>query len=305
MHQGETFDLDLICRHLDITKPENRHEVVKKLAYEVKQGKLEKSNRIYKYVNTNIKYIDWVNTPDYDYFPIKWPCSHLDGSSFGFDEHIKISPNDVIVIAGGSNYGKTAFCQNLLFENMHDFPCVMMVNEYSPGRFKRRINRMDWTSPFNGDGLPCFELIERHEDWKYAVKPGAINIIDWINLTENLWLIGSVIEGIQSRLAGGVAVISLQKDDDKTLGRGRGWAKDFASVYLTMDYERLTVIKVKEWQNVNINNKMYGFTIEDQGSQFANIREIKPCPKCGSRCLASHTDCGVCNSKGFVDVMEE
>ena len=51
VHKGETFDLDLVCRQLQITERENRHFVAMKLAYEVRQGKLEKLNRIYRYIN--------------------------------------------------------------------------------------------------------------------------------------------------------------------------------------------------------------------------------------------------------------
>lgn len=46
VHRGESFDLDLICKHLEIRDPEKRHAIARKLSYEVKAGNLEKSNRI-------------------------------------------------------------------------------------------------------------------------------------------------------------------------------------------------------------------------------------------------------------------
>jgi len=305
-HSGETFDLDLICRQLNVIERETRHFVVQKLSNEVRAEKLEKSNRIYKVLTNNIRYIDWVNSSDKDEIEIKWPFSHSDGSKFGFDGHIKVRPADLIVVAGVSNKGKSTFCRNFLWENMDTYASRMMVNEYAPGRFKSVVSRMDWNTALREDGQPKFELIERREDWKYAIEPDSINIVDWINLTDNFYKINVIMEDIQQKLRGGIALVVLQKSEFKEQGRGGQFSEDFASVYFVIDTNRLTVRKAKEWRGINPNGQVYGFSIVDYGAQFSNIRPIKICPHCNGKGQAyskggGYAECDVCFGTGWVD----
>ena len=305
IHKGESFDLDLICRQLEIRERDNRKLVAIKLAYEVKRGdRLEKLNRIYNTIDNTVKYIDWVNVSNVEPLKINFPYGIEDNSQFSFDDHVSISPGDIVVIAGNSNMGKTTWCLNLLWENMDTFPCTLMGNEYTKGKFKRRVSRMTWKSPLKEDGTPKFELIERRERWKDIIRPDNINIIDWIMLGDNFYQIGMIIDGIQSKLRNGIAVISLQKDPAKTRGRGGTFSEDLASLYLAIDYQRLTVVKAKEWQGMNPNGKMYGFDIVDGGTKFHNIREVKKCPKCFGNSPVKGYKCETCQGRGYVDLEE-
>jgi hypothetical protein len=49
LHQDEEFDLDKICRQLEIHDAGKRNLITIKLAHEVKAGKLEKSKHLYRY----------------------------------------------------------------------------------------------------------------------------------------------------------------------------------------------------------------------------------------------------------------
>ncbi len=299
IHKGETFNLDDICRHSEISSREGRRLIAIKLSYDVKHGKLEKTNKYYRVIDKNVKYIDWVNASVGDTLDLSWPYGRDDGSQFGFDGRAVISPGDVIVIAGVSNMGKTAFCLNLLWENFDKFSCVLMGNEYKPAKFKRRVSRMDWADPLKEDGTPKFKLIERHEGWKDIIEPDSINIIDWINLGDNFYQIGKIIEGIQEKLRNGIVVVSLQKGDDRDLAIGGQYTEHLSSVYLTVDFERITVRKVKEWKDWNPNKAIYGFSLADGGTKFCNIRPIKKCPKC----WAVKPKCDTCDNcnKGWID----
>lgn len=299
LHKGETFDLDTICRQLEIREREHRNLITIKLAYEVKKLRLEKNSKLYRYIDTTIKEIDWVNASAGDTLDLSWPYGREDGSQFGFDGRAIISPGDVVVIAGVSNMGKTAFCLNLLWENFDKFPCVLMGNEYKPAKFKRRVSRMTWAEPLKEDGTPKFKLIERHEGWKDIIEPDSINIIDWINLGDNFYQIGKIIEGIQEKLRNGIVVVSLQKGDDRDLAIGGQYTEHLSSVYLTVDFERITVRKIKEWKDWNPNKSIFGFQLVDGGTKFSNIRPIKKCPKC----WAVKPKCDTCDNcnKGWID----
>lgn len=314
LHKGETFDLDLICRQLEIRERSNRHDVAKKLAYEIKKGILEKTNRIYNYIDTSVRLIPWVDADENSTIPIVWPYGHdeADQSTFGFDGAVKISPKDVIVVAGVSNTGKTALAMNVLVDNMDLMPCTLMGNEYAPAKFKARLSKMTWVNPLKEDGTPKFELIERHDRWKDIIRPDNLNIIDWINLSgssgHEFYGIGSIIEGIQSKLNQGVAVICLQKQGDHELGIGGGFTEHLSSLYLSIDFNhdkslRLTVRKAKVWEGRNPNGEMYGFSLVESGTQFHNIHKIVKCPDCHSSGYKSKGGvCENCGGSGYTDI---
>jgi hypothetical protein len=95
LHKDENFTLDMICRHLSITKPDERHNVAKKLAYEVSKGNVEKSNpphppSIYNYHDKTVKTIDWVNAPVTVALPIRFPKSHIDDSKIRWNTAVII-----------------------------------------------------------------------------------------------------------------------------------------------------------------------------------------------------------------------
>ncbi len=198
----------------------------------------------------------------------------------------------------------TAFCLNLLWDNMDTFPCTLMGNEYTPGKFKRRVKTMDWANPLKENGEPKFELIERRSGWKDVIRPDNINIIDWINLDDKFYQIGMIIDGIQSKLKNGVAVLSIQKQPGKDRGLGGGFSEHLASLYLNIDFERLTVIKAKEWTGTNPNGKMYGFSIVQGGTRFHDIREVKKCIKCYGKGVAYGNKCETCFGRGVVNIDE-
>ena len=301
IHRGETFDLDMVCRQLQISERENRQLVAIKLAYEVKQQKIEKLNRIYRYINKDKDIIDWYNSDAGKTLDIKWPQGR-DGTKFGFDGCVCISPGDIIVVAGVSNMGKTTFAQNFLWENMSFFPCVLMGNEYTPVKFKRRISRMTWNNPLNENGKPKFELLKRLENWADIIEPDKITIIDWISLPANeLYNIGHVIQGIQSKLGNGVGLIVLQKDESSNLGRGRAFSEELASLYLTIDKGRMTVRKAKEWFERDPNREVYGFDITNGGVEFRNIRPLTKCFDCRGSGLYKGNECFTCHGTGYVD----
>jgi hypothetical protein len=302
-HPGEKFDLDMICRTLEVSGAENRRYVSRELSRKIDQGKLEKmgggAHSIFKIISINKIILNWLTVDTNNILDIKFPKSHVDNSHFSFADAIDISSGDLIVIAGVSNMGKTGFVQNLMFENMDNYCCQLIVNEHNPSKFRRRIERMTWANPVNENGESKFILAECHEDWKYYIEPDMINIIDWISIADgDFYKISPIMEGIQSKLRKGIAVCVIQKNELKDLGTGGQFSEHLASVYLNIDNKRVTVRKAKEYHGFNPNGRMWGFEIGD-GVDFSNIREVKSCSECGGNCVKNHTDCANCNSTGY------
>ena len=241
-----------------------------------------------------------------------FPYGYDDGSSFGFEELVEMDEGDCIVIAGVSNSAKTLWVINMLAMNMDKFPCVLMGNEYdrvdgklSP-KFVRRLRRMDWAEWENGDGRLKFDILPVKEDYDTWVEPGKVNFIDWINLGEEFYKVGKIIEEIKVAVGDGVAVVVIQKNDDKKLGRGGALTIDLADFYISLDpmgkfQRRLTVMKAKA-QKGFLDNRMWAFEIVNSGTQFHNIREIKKCTKCWAKGYTARGACEECNELGYVDL---
>lgn len=303
IHKGEKFDLDTICRQLDLKTREQRHSAANKLYYEVTRKKLEKSSvsrpPIYRSIDNTLVHMDWINASTTPNLQVKWPDG-IDNTQFGYDGRVYIPSKGLIIIAGVTNTGKSVWCRNFLWQNMDAYHCTYFSSETSAEDFHDYASRMTWAAPTGADGAPKFDLIYRNKDFKDVIRPDDINIIDWLNLGENFYQIGVVLEGIKEKLENGIAVIALQKDPNKDLGMGGMWSEHLSSLYLTLDYERMTVKKAKKWYEWNPNGKTWGFAIVDRGTHFSNIRLLKKCGFCWNGKKNNQT-CTVCNGTGFVD----
>jgi hypothetical protein len=298
IHKGETFDLDLLCRQLEIASADGRIAAAKKLSYEVTRGILDKKNRYYRYIVRDKEVIDWLNASDEPILDISWPYGFEDNTKFGFDGSIRISRGDVIVVAGVTNTGKTTFCLNFLWRNMDKFHCVLMGNEYNGANFKFKANILsNWINPKDKDGKPKFELISRHSSWQDIIDPNGINIIDWLNIPDNFFQIGSVIEEIKTKHPNGISLIAIQKDPLKIAGMGGMFSMHLPSLYIAMDFERMTVLKAKAYNGHNPNGEIYGFKITNSGTMFDDIHKIKPCSKCKG---FKGKVCTLCDGSGYV-----
>lgn len=278
----------------------------------IKEKKLKRIGRgLYKKLR-QIKPITSLRASASNPIDIVFPYGREDGSSFGFEELLETDEGDCMVISGVSNTAKTLWVINMLAVNMDKFPCVLMGNEYdrvdgklSP-KFVRRLERMSWAGWENDSGELKFTILPVKEDYEAWVEPGKINFIDWINLGEDFYKVGMIIESIKTAVGNGVAVVVLQKNEDRKLGRGGAPTIDLADFYISLDpmgnyQRRLTVVKAKA-QKGFLDGRMWGFEVVDGGTKLHNIREIKKCGKCWGRGhYSAGGECQECFGTGYLD----
>jgi hypothetical protein len=305
-HRGEKFDLDTICRHLDVKTRDTRQSVSKKLTYEVSHGRLEKYSDfrppLYKYIDKTLVLLDWQSSKSAKNLDgLKWPTG-TDDTRWGFDGRVYIPQRGLIVIAGVTNTGKSCWLRNLLWQNMDAYRCYYFTSETTEDDFADYASRMPFADPIGEDGKPKFDLILRNKDFRDVIQPDGINIIDWLNLGDAFYQLGTILEGIKEKLTTGIAVVAIQKDPNKELGMGGMWGEHLASLYLALDFERLTVKKAKKWYDVNPNNKCYGFKIVDGGARFAGIDELRKCMVCNGSGRKQGNQCPSCAGTGFVGI---
>ena len=200
---------------------------------------------------------------------LRWPFSPEDDTDFMLD-NVEIFPGSPMIVAGASNQGKSAFCLNFALLNMENYPVLYMSNEWSGEQLAQRLK------PFGRDFKEIqdrIRFIKRYRDWADVIEPNHINIVDYLR-SDDAYLIGGMINSIKEKLDKGIAVIALQKPSGRSEGYGGNPTMWDAQLYLSIDKEKLTIVKAKSFNGANLNDKKFSFKLINKGSQFHDIQEI-------------------------------
>ena len=312
--QGREIDLKTIRSEMKI-KPESKSwDGIRTILFRLTEERIVKPSGkrdgVYKVI-TQVRPVSVFGSSNHDtIFDLRWPRDYETGMEFPFAEHIVVRPGDLMVVAGVSNYGKTAVVINFLAENVDYFPCVLMGNEFTTAdkkptpRLLSRLRAIDWVE-WTVEGRDKFVLLPVWGDYEEHVQKGKVNLIDWINIeTGEHYLIGPMLEKIKRNNGDGLSIAVIQKEETKELGRGAGFTRDFADVYLTIDSHgefesRLTVGKVKECKR-RVTGRSWAFRIDD-GAKISNVREVKKCFTCNGKGYTRFGKCNQCQGVKYVD----
>jgi len=257
-----------------------------------------------------------VFTPDREerpVFELMFPRNFDTMMELDFANDIVVREGDIVLIAGMSNYFKTGLCLNFCGENIDKGP-VLMGNEYtiqtetgydvSP-RFYNRVKAMkEWVDWTNEDGTDKFTLLPVWDDYAEHIVKNKINIIDWINLPGEYYMISPLMEKCKKAVGRGVLILVIQKAEGVTHGRGGDMSKEFTDCEILLDRMGdsevlLTIGKVKE-STKYVTGKTYAFGTY-AGVKILNFREVKKCPKCHGQGFIRGEPCDECWGKKFID----
>ncbi len=192
-------------------------------------------NGVYRRVEIECKEIDWRKAPTSD-LDLNWPL--------GLSAFVRIYPGNIIVIAGVQNAGKTAFLLNFIKQNMLKHQIHYFSSEMGATELKLRLLQFkdisldDWK----------MKVWERSSNFADAIKPDAINVIDFLEVHDDFWKIGGMLKDIHEKLKKGIAVVALQKSREKELGRGGDMGLEKPRLYLAIDSGKITIVKCKNWR---------------------------------------------------------
>ena len=170
---------------------------------------------------------------------------------------------------------------------------------------------MNWVE-WMVDGNPRFTLLPVGSDYEDYIESDWQNIIDWISLPGEYYLIDRVMKAIKDRVGNGVAVAVLQKNKGQEFAEGGQRSERYADVVLKIDpygekESILTIGKVKSPKGKS-TGRTWAFSIVDYGANLYNIREVVRCPKCWGkgyiRSGQNNIKCSGCQGKRFVDNIE-
>jgi hypothetical protein len=230
-----------VYKDLDLTTRDHKKVAVMSLLRLEAEGLIEKCGQkrgCYRRVERDCEPIDFLNAPDGPPLPIAWPL--------GLENLVALYPKNIAVVAGSKDAGKTAFCLNFARLNQENFEVHYFCSEIAAQEFKERLKLF---------GFPLdswkIKVWERSSNFADVIKPDALNIIDFFEISNEFYLISKELKAIHDKLNKGVALIAIQKDKNAKLGRGGSFSIEKARLYVTLDakdyHNELTIVSGKNW----------------------------------------------------------
>lgn len=268
-----------VDRDLQISGAPDKHCRRTALYKLVKDGVIERhrsKDGMYRRIETDIEIINWENA-DMRELDIKWP--------FGLDEWEITFPGTLDVVAGSSGAGKSAFMLNFVRLNQSHHHIRYMTSEMSPQQMKHRLHKF-------GEPAWSFEPIRCSSNFADKILPGSLNIIDYLEIDgENPSRVVNEIREIFDAIKGGFVLVGLQKKGHQSaynkmgnkyqvrheLGRGGEFSMEKARLYLSMDYDELSVIKSSNRRDDDappLKGRKWSFSLY-KGCRFTNVFEVK------------------------------
>ena len=170
-------------------------------------------------------------------------------------------PKAIIVVAGATNSGKTAFFLNFIKMNMDKFEEFHYFNsETSAQAFRKRLDKYGEPISFWEKKL---KVVDRASNYSDVIKPNGINIIDYLELDpEKTFKVSEYIRDIFNKLDQGIALIGIQKATNASFGRGGEFTLEKAQLAISMDYDKAKIVKCKSPKgNFNYHNAVIDFSI--------------------------------------------
>jgi hypothetical protein len=258
---NRNFSVTFLWQAQQIVTKEDKAKVRTILNRFVKDGLIEKTDQagVYRKIQSDCEPQDWQNASD----------AAVDlWLPFGLDNIAVIPPGAIILVAGEPNAGKTAFLLNIARENMRKFNTHYFSSEMSKGAFKRRAEKFPDITANQWD----VKFYERTDNFVDVIKGGVgnLNIIDFLEIYENFYLVSKHLADIYKKLKGAIAVVALQKNPGQDDGRGGTFTREKPILSIALSPGKAKITKLKEWNEAvteNPNRMEYYFKLVD-GCRF-------------------------------------
>jgi hypothetical protein len=238
------FSYEELDRDIGIKSPKDkdrRRQIIHRLKAEGKLESHQRDNKLYRYVNVAVRVIDFKSAALRSTLAIRYP--------FGIERYFKTYPGNIVVVAGAADAGKTAFLLNFVRLNMNDFSVFYQSSEMGKDELASRLEL------FEGISLDEWNFIaeERSHDFHDVIRPDCINIIDYMELSGDFYMVAEYLRAIHDKLASGIAIVALQKKTGADAGRGGDFSLEKPRLYLNVDKGKIKIRKAKNWVDPKTN----------------------------------------------------
>ena len=207
-------------------------------------------NKRFRHVEVYVEGLNFKSAPTGAVLDLSWPMQ--------IEDYVHLYPGNVAVIAGNSNAGKTAFMLNFIWLNQDrhiiNYFCSEMEAEELGDRLDGfGVSRDSWT----------FRAFDRATDFQDVVIPDTINLIDYLDLDTDVYLVKRHLDKISRAIGKGMALVALQKKGGNELGYGQERSLATPKLYLSMAAGKLKIVKgkVPAKRNVSANGLQRTFEI--------------------------------------------
>ena len=210
-------------------------------------------------INTaTLDFID-LNQTEEKIFPINFPLE--------LHSMVSIPPKCIVVVAGSSNAGKTAFLLETLRLNLKpQFEKLYLMSEMGPSEYKQRVSAYGQESlPLWNEKVKASSVSSGFHAAVSQYNPNGLTVIDFLEEVEGeYYRIASDIRAIYDALESGVAIVALQKHSNARVGRGGEATTEKARLYITIDQllqtsdcaiSAVKIVKAKNYTGKNPNGK--------------------------------------------------
>jgi archaellum biogenesis ATPase FlaH len=255
MEQEGAFQTKDMYLELGCSTPKQKASVRKTVQFLTKNGTIEAEKKRgsgwYRKRDMVEEVIDFMNVTDTT-IDLRMP--------FGLDEMFVARPKNIIVIAGEPDSGKTALALHIARLNLDGpLPIRYFSSEMGPNEFRSRLDqfeKLDKADRIMVNEWKNIKVTERSEDFHDVIDPDGLNIIDFLEIHEDFWAVGSLMKKIFDKLDQGVCIVCIQKTNTTSeygLGGLRGMEKP--RLYLSIKnvrgtqseegYHTCTIVKCK------------------------------------------------------------
>jgi hypothetical protein len=264
---GRWFETPELDRDLGITSvldKNNRRIIMFRLLTDEIIEQHAKIAKQFRFINKSLSIINFKTASGAGVLPIKWPLQ--------IEQYVNLFPGNLAVVAGATNAGKTALLLNVVYLNHLTFPMPIyyFCSEMGDVELRERLEQ------FEGMGIEewNFKAINRSTDFADVIVPDCFNIVDYLELTEDLWAVNTHLTAITKKQGNGLSIVALQKKEGAKWGRGQEFSAEKSKLYLSMDKNKLTIEKGKSWadKKTNPNGLRVAFNIS-KGCQFEMTQE--------------------------------
>jgi hypothetical protein len=247
------FAVSEICQWADLKTREQKQAVSQALLRRIKSLRIERAggrHGHYRRVERECPQIDYLSASTE---PVNiW-------LAFGLNELVSVMPGNTILVAGEQNSGKTAFNLNVIRQNQDRFEIHYFNSEMGASELRKRL--AEFEVPLSSWK---FHAWERQENFGDVIRPGEgiINIIDFLEVHDNFYLVGQMLAQIHAKLHGALAIVSLQKNVGTDIGLGGGRTLEKPRIALALSPGRVKITKAKNWaSNRNPNGLVREFKL--------------------------------------------
>lgn len=196
---------------------------------------------VYRLVDKECEDLDYINATD-EVVDIKYP--------FEIERYSITYPKSIILVAGEPNAGKSAFMLNMVEMNMFKHKVNYLSSEMGAQMLRSRLKKFD--RPLDSWK---FTPKLRAENFADVIEPEGLNIIDYMEIHENHYLIGKWLKEVFDKLTTGIAVIAIQREGGRTHGRGGMTTLEKPQLVVNIGGGEAEIIKCKSHANEQINPK--------------------------------------------------